>query len=301
MKTMNSKNKIPRLDLTEEDFAKTCTSISSCKLYETELTGQGVLYAKHSACEYDEAYFQQHGIVVHFRPEQNSLRRIGDRVEVENVSVGDIAIVPAHANHWQRIESEVSEGILLTLEPEIISRIAHENVDPDRVKLLPTFAQSDPLIQHLALNIKANLDSDNYDRLYAESLFHALSMHLFKNYSTNKFTLKEYSNGLPAYKLKQAIDYINDNLNQQIKLTDIARLVDISQYYFCRLFNESTGVSPYKYVIQQRVAKAKSLIEDSNLPLVDIAYECGFSSQSQMTQHFRLGVGVTPRVYRNRL
>ena len=298
---MTSKNEIPKLDLTKEDFTKTCTSISSCKLYETELTGQGMLYARHSACEYDEAYFQQHGVVVHFKPEQNSLRRIGDRVEVENVNVGDIAIVPAHANHWQRIESEVSEGILLTLEPKIISRIAHENVNPERVKLLPTFAQSDPLIQYLALNIKANLDSGNYDRLYAESLFHTLSMHLFKNYSTNKFTLKEYGDGLPPYKLKQALDYINDNLDQQIKLTDIAKLVDISQYYFCRLFNDSTGVSPYKYVIQQRIARARNLIKNSKLPLADIAYECGFSSQSQMTQHFRKCVGVTPKVYRNRL
>ena len=92
------------------------------------------------------------------------------------------------------------------------------------------------------------------------------------------------SGGLPPYKLKQALEYINVNLERSIKITDIARLIDISSYYFCRLFSQSTGVSPYQYVIQQRVAKAKNSIENSKLPLANITYECGFSSQSQMTQ-----------------
>ncbi|MEO1672235.1 MAG: AraC family transcriptional regulator, partial [Cyanobacteria bacterium J06631_2] len=81
----------------------------------------------------------------------------------------------------------------------------------------------------------------------------------------------------------------------------VARLIDVSQYYFCRSFRTSMGVSPYKYVIQQRIAKAKNLIASSKLPLAEIAYDCGFSSQSQMTQHFRKCVGVTPKVYRNQL
>ena len=71
--------------------------------------------------------------------------------------------------------------------------------------------------------------------------------------------------------------------------------------YFCRMFSASTGISPYQYVLKQRVAKTKDLLKNSKLPLADIAYECGFSSQSQMTQHFRKQVGVTPKVYRNKL
>ena len=188
----------------------------------------------------------------------------------------------------------------MIVEPNIISDIAFEAVDPDKVELLPTFAQPDPLIQHLALNIKANLDSESYDRLYGESLYRSLLMYLLKNYSTRRFVLNELG-GLPKYKLKQAIDYIHDNLDQKINIYDIAELVDVSNYYFCRMFSASTGISPYQYVLRQRVSRAKDLLKNSKLPLADIAYECGFSSQSQMTQHFRKQVGVTPKVYRNRL
>lgn len=186
------------------------------------------------------------------------------------------------------------------IEPQLISTIAHETVYDEKVELISTFARPDPLIQHLALNLHANLNSSNYDRLYAESLFHALSMHLLRYYATCQFTFKEYT-GVPPYKLRQAINYINDNLDQKIKLGDVAKLIDISQFYFSHLFKESMGIAPYQYVIKQRVEKAKELIKQNQLPLAKIALECGFSSQSQMTRHFRRSVGVTPKVYRDRL
>lgn len=222
---------------------------------------------------------------------------MGDRVELENISVGDIAIIPANVNHWLRTDTKTCEAILLTIEPNIISDIAFEAVNPEKVELLPTFAQPDPLIQHLALNIKANLYSDSYDRFYAESLYRTLSMHLLKNYTTRQFVLNELG-GLPKYKLRQALDYINDNLDLKINIYDIAKLLDMSNFYFCRMFQSSTGISPYQYVLRQRVAKTKDLLKNSKLSIADISYECGFSSQSQMTQHFRKQTGVTPKVYR---
>jgi AraC family transcriptional regulator len=285
----------------EEEFKKIVPQDFFTKIYQTDLSGQGAIHISHPACEYREAYYQQHSIVVHLKPEQNSLRRMGDCLTIENVKVGDIAIIPANVNHWQRIDTEVSEAILLIIEPHIIADIARETVDSDKVELLPTFAQPDPLIQHLALNLYSNLDSTDYDRLYAESLFYTLSMHLIKNYCTIEHRFNHYDNGLPPYKLKQAIDYINDNLDRKIKLDDVAQLLDISQYYFCHLFKQSTGVAPYKYVLQQRVAKAKQLIGQTKLSLADIGLECGFSSQSQMTQHFRKCIGITPKAYRDRL
>ena len=299
---MSSSRKILKIDFTKEaDILKINRKITVNKIYETELVGQGMLHTRHPACEYQEAASLQHGIVVHLRPEKNSLRRMGDKTEVENVEVGDVAIIPAGVNHWQKIETEVAEVIILTIEPKVITDLALEAVNPEKIELLPTFARQDPLIQHLALNIKADLDSESYDRMYVESLYRSLSLHLLKNYSTRNFVLPEQTNGLSRRKLKQAIEYINDNLDRKINIHDIAKEIDISNYYFCRMFHASTGITPYQYVLRQRVTKAKQLLESSKLSLSDIAYECGFSSHSQMTQHFRKQTGITPKAYRNRL
>lgn len=235
--------------------------------------------------------------------EIRSERRIDNIYHHESVNPGSVVVIPAQAEHWSAWDN-LGKFAVFSIQPQALREIAPETVNPDKIKLLPTFAKSEPdaLIASIGNSIKQQLqtDPDGCD-FYVEHLKNALLAHLLKNYCTIEHSLKSIGDGLPPYKLKQTIEYINDNLERQIKLNDIAELIDISQYYFCRLFHNSTGVSPYKYVIQQRVARAKDLIKNSKLPLVDIAYECGFSSQSQMTQHFRKCVGVTPRVYRNRL
>ena len=295
---MESSDKIPKLDITnKKDFRRIFTRKPDFKIYNTKLDGKGVIYEKHPACEYSEAYYQQHAVVVHLRPEQGSLRRLGDSIKVENVNIGDVAIIPADVNHWQRIETDVSEGIIITIEPEIIANIAHETIDPNKIQLLPTFSKPDPFLQYLALNLKANLDSEYYDKFYAESLFEALSMHLLRHYTTQKLELENNYGGLPSNKLNKAMEYINDNLDRPINLKDIAQVTDLSLFYFSHMFKESLGISPYQYVIQQRIAKVKYLLINTKMSLSDITYECGFSSQSQMTKHFRKHVGVTPRVY----
>ena len=294
-------NQLPLIDLTNKsDFLKTIPQNIFAKVYQTGLAGCGLLHTSYLAGEHIEHSFQQHGIVVHLKPEQNSLRRLGNLEAQENVDVGDIAIVPTDVSHWQKTHSKISEKIIVTIEPQVIFGVSHAAANSEQIKLLPTFAKSDPLVHNLAVNLKANLDSNSYDKLYAESLFNLLSAHLLKYYTAQKYTPKNCSDGLSNRKLKLAKDYIRDRLEQPIKLSDIAALLGISQFYFCHLFKQSTGIAPYKYVIQQRVKKARNLIKHGNLPLVDIAYECGFSSQSQMTQHFRKHVGVTPKVYQNK-
>ena len=233
----------------------------------------------------------------------NSRRKLNGIYQEEHQNYGSIGVIPTQAEHWIAWQKNI-EFAVFSIHPQALTNTAPETVNPDKIELLPAFAKSepDPLIASIGMAIKQQLESDpNGDSFYLEHLFNALSAHLVKNYCSISPQFKEYSGGLPPYKLKQAINYINDNLDRPIKLTDIAKLIDISQYYFCRLFHDSVGVSPYQYVIQQRVARARDLIKNSKLPLADISYECGFSSQSQMTQHFRKVVGVTPKVYRNRL
>ena len=229
-------------------------------------------------------------------------RKLDGVYSKEEQNFGSVAVIPAKAEHWSAWKTP-ARFVLFSIQPQVLAQIAPETVNPDKVELLPAFAKSEPdrLVASISMAIKQQLenDPDGCD-FYVEHLFNALLAHLVKNYCTITSLFKEYTGGLPPYKLRQAINYINDNLDQKIKLDDVAKLIDISQYYFCHLFKESTGIAPYQYVIKQRIAKAKELTKQSKLPLAEIAFECGFSSQSQMTQHFRRSVGVTPKVYRDR-
>jgi AraC family transcriptional regulator len=203
--------------------------------------------------------------------------------------------------YWESTD----ECLLFAIAPDFLRQVAIENncLNPDRIEILPLpiVKTGDTELNTLAMMFKREMDQAEFgERMYVESLANMFAVHLLRRYCAFPANFKKYEGGLPPHKLQQALDYINDNLNRKIKLNDVAKLIDLSQFYFCHMFKESTGIAPYQYVIQQRVEKAKQLIKHSKLSLAEITVECGFSSQSQMNNHFRKYVGVTPKAYRNK-
>lgn len=181
--------------------------------------------------------------------------------------------------------------------------VPSEIIDISQFDLCPQFCLTDPFIETLLRQFAQGMDAESsLDRLYVDSLSNTLFLHLLQHYTTRKKEISHYKAGLSKYQLRRAIGYIESHLAQDIKLTDIAQLLGMSQYYFCRLFRQSMGISPYKYVIQQRVAQAKRLLrQPQKIAIAKIALDCGFSNQSALSKHFRALTGATPKAYRQSL
>lgn len=257
-------------------------------------------YYRYGNCEIPTHIFEHHavGLILNRGKVERKLDGI---YKMESTNVGSVAVIPTDVEHWSAWKG-IGRFAMFSIAPQALAQVEPETADPDRIELIPTFATQKPdrLIHGIGLAIQDYLinNPDSYS-IYIEHLNNALTAHLLQNYCNIKPTFREYSGGLASHKLKLATDYINDNLGHNIKLIDLANLLDLSQYYFSHLFRESTGLSPYRYIIRQRVEKAKRLLKHSNLPIVDIAQSCGFNSQSQMTQHFRKQTGMTPKKYRD--
>jgi AraC family transcriptional regulator len=197
---------------------------------------------------------------------------------------------------------ERAEFILLALEPQILSRVGEESVRGGQVELLVNFGVRDPLIEQIALTLMSEVEQGELtNRLYAESLTNALAFHLVKNYSASLSNIPVYSGGLAPRQLQRAIDYINAHLDQAISLTEIADAVGVSSHHFARAFKQSTGIAPHKYLTHCRIEHAKNLLASTDLPLAEIAYRLGFSSQGHFTTVFRQLSGVTPKSYKKAL
>lgn len=135
-------------------------------------------------------------------------------------------------------------------------------------------------------------------RLYADSLATALAVHLVKSYASVEPVIRNYKGGLPQYKLRRALEFINDNLAEDLSLASVAAAANSSESHFARLFKQSTGRAPYQYVTERRVECAKHLLATTDLPLTEIALLVGFSSHSHFTAVFRKLTGITPKAYR---
>jgi AraC family transcriptional regulator len=78
----------------------------------------------------------------------------------------------------------------------------------------------------------------------------------------------------------------------------MAKVVGVSRYYFVRLFKNSTGLTPYQYLIECRLEKAKDLLINTQLPISNIAHLSGFATHSHLTKVFQKHLSITPKIYR---
>jgi len=104
--------------------------------------------------------------------------------------------------------------------------------------------------------------------------------------------------GLTKTQLSRVIDFMRDNLDQPIRLSDLSRLAGLSSSQFGRAFTVSTGTTPYKWFVDARIERAKVMLADRRRNLVDIALENGFSEQSHFNRAFRAATGASPNEWR---
>jgi AraC-like DNA-binding protein len=96
---------------------------------------------------------------------------------------------------------------------------------------------------------------------------------------------------------RRLVDHIHANLDCELSLFDLSKLVHCSPRQFVRLFSNTFGKTPHQYIINERVARAKDLLLQGRL-LVEIATTLGFSSQSHFSGTFRKATGMSPGRFR---
>lgn len=224
------------------------------------------------------------------------------RRQKEQISSGNnIAIVPAMVPHRSSWHQEACFSVL-SLEPNCLTKIAYESVTTEFVELMPHYAMQDPFIDRIGRSLTAELTEDRFgSQLLVDSLTIALSIHLLRHYANWQKPLRDYRGGIPKRKIQQAIAYIHDHLAEDITIAAIAHELEMSQYYFSRLFKQAIGVSPYRYVMEQRIEAAKHLLKTTPLPIATISERVGFANQNQLTIQFRNLTGTTPSNYRKHL
>jgi AraC family transcriptional regulator len=260
--------------------------------------GIAVEYHHHPANELVSPPLAHHLITLNCGLPYRLVQRLNGQVYEGEIAKGDIILTPDNRPteyFWDR----AVDVLHLCLEPAFIAKVAVEAIEIDsaRIEVLNRFAVADLQIQQLGHLLLTELEAERLgNRLYAESLVNALAVHLIREYSTIQKTVRQYSGGLSKAKLQQAIAYIQEHLDRDLSLDDIAAEVNLSAYHFSRLFKQSTGLAPHQYQIRCRVERAKELLQAGEMTIADIATQVGFYDQSHLSRHFKRIVGVSPKV-----
>jgi AraC family transcriptional regulator len=235
------------------------------------------------------------------RPTEVTRQIEGTRAEKTVIGPRRITLTPGEAaTSWQH--SGNPEILQVYLRQSVYASAFAEMYacDPLRAELLPRFAMQDPLLEQLAIVIlRALRDGSSDNSLYIDTLAQMMAVHLAREHSTRSRPPADHKiPGVSGWRIRRLVDYIEDNLDSDLRLEAMADEVEISPLYLARAFKSAVGQSPHQYVLERRIEKAKGLLRDTEMPIVDVALATGFSSQSHLSNWFLRHVGVSPATFR---
>ncbi len=213
----------------------------------------------------------------------------GSKCEKRILGAG-ICITPAfqpHSMEW----SEIHGAVMMSIATDLLESGPRTNREWTGEGI---YGESDPFLQHLGeLLFEVSSVGMPITRLHAESTAVILLEHL--NQRQNRLGPRPVRG---CGRLQQIMEFIHSNLENELSIVALARIAQTSPFHFARQFKASTGLTPHRYVLEQRIEMAKRLLTNSHLAIADVAQSCGFATQSHLTSAFRTHVGATPKEFR---
>ncbi len=128
----------------------------------------------------------------------------------------------------------------------------------------------------------------------------SVSLDIYKIFTELLNPLSAKSKGENSYEdsIQSVKEYIAENLNENLTVSRLAEIVNMSSSHFSRVFKQQTGFSPYDYILISRLNRAKYLLQVTDMTVSSIAYEIGFNSESNFIYFFTENEGISPGKFR---
>ncbi len=211
----------------------------------------------------------------------------------------NVCIVPANHQHSLELE-EAGELMLIHLETQFITKALREILLGPHWQLPATCILEDNIVHFVARSLRPLLSAeDAVSSLYRKTLVELLAIHLIANYAQAILKTIKTKGESASARLTPILIHIHACLDQELKVQHLAQMLNVSTPHFCRLFKEAMGLSPYQYILAQRIKLAKKLLSESDLSIAEVALQCGFTDQSHFSLQFRRFAGITPKLYRD--
>jgi AraC family transcriptional regulator len=250
------------------------------------------------ACELPETVLFQHGLLVNLSPKTSEIRWAGCRPISCAFPTGSVAILPAGLPYSANGKHSCTT-LVLTIAPDHLQSAA-QRTGCVKLELSPAYGVADTFIREagraLASDIRAGYPCG---AMYGEAIGVALVAHLIRHHAAAAAPSVETLWPFDA-KRGHIEKFITDRLGTTLSLSQMADYLQLEVHSFSRWFKRAFGMAPHQYVLTRRIELAKTRLSMSREPLVTIALQCGFGSQSHFTTAFRRLVGAPPAAYRGR-
>jgi AraC family transcriptional regulator len=227
-------------------------------------------------------------------------RRDGKAYVTGTARSGTVTVIPAGSSSRWDIYQPLSV-VQLYLPQTTLARVAQEAGTAAPRDLVERTAHPDSITSRLLLSAADSLEgSAALDSLFRHQLTDLLATRLLAAYAGSPATFRPVMGGLSPKVLGRAIERLRSDSDADVSLAALATDAGLSRFHFCRAFKESTGLSPHAWLRQHRLEQAMNMLRDTDAPIVSVAAELGYASQTAFAAAFRKLTGETPSDWRRR-
>jgi AraC family transcriptional regulator len=214
------------------------------------------------------------------------------KLQFEHCRTSSLQIMPAAASPRAYFPEPI-ELLHLNFPHDRLADIA--SVAPGVLELNDPLAKFDPDIANTCHQLARELNADcTMSQLHFDALTTSIGVQLIRRWSNHGTKAAPFRGGLPPARLRRVEEFLMTHLADDVGLDALAAIADLSPKHFARAFRQSTGMPPHRWLIEQRIDRAKALLRKGDASLAEIALACGFADQSHFTVTFRKMVGATP-------
>lgn len=229
-------------------------------------------------------------------------RSTGEAWLATDVTTGDFFLTTSavpYEMRWQVTSPEPFVVMHIYLGLELLERAIQEAHQEGFIRLREVSGGRDDVLskwlEHFRIELTAQGETS---ALSIQGIAQCIAVHLARNYLDVDAENIAQRNALPAYKLRRVVRLMEEHLGEAFRLSDLAHAAGMSEYHFSRLFKRATGHSPSQYFIKLRMTKARQLLIETAMSIIDVGLEVGYSSAGHFSQVFKREVGVPPSHYR---
>ena len=244
-------------------------------------------------CPYSAAYTPERSVLGFAFDGQSGIHSFGsDRHKDFQTLPNSFGFVPAGCDVFSESEHG-GEYLKISLDP--IAQASIEQTEPINQLIMPqSIRLARELRSHLLAESVGTQSTKNkrntLEPIFLENLLDQISQELVHNTTS----IEHLKSILTNRQFTIINEYIDANIDHSISVQSMAATITMSAGHFSRSFKAHIGVTPFDYVIQRRLARARAHLRQSQDDLINIAFACGFSSHAHMTMVFRKYLGLTP-------
>jgi AraC family transcriptional regulator len=201
---------------------------------------------------------------------------------------GTVTIIPAsHAARWDIDGAIEMSHVYLPparLREELLDRVAVED---------------ETLAGLLTIIARESRASDAPARMLVEQALDLVILQLGRKHAADRVANPMVCRGgLAAWQLRRVTEHMTAMLAEPVTLDELASLVGLSRFHFCSAFHRSTGLPPHKWLRAVRMRKARRLLLETQMPVIDVALSVGYSTAAAFAKAFRAVEGIAPSALR---